>query len=89
MEEVLGGVRTVFAFGGEHLEVQRYKKRLEPAEKIAERKGIFGCIDDAAIRFIYFCSLAISFWFGVQWVLEDRDKTDKTYTTISLITVLE
>lgn len=89
VEEVLSGVRTVFTFGGENVEVQRYKKRLQPAEKIAVKKGIFLGIDDAIMRFLYFGSQAISFWFGVQWVLEDRDKIDKTYTTATLITVSE
>lgn len=87
VEEVLSGIRTVFAFGGEKLEVDRYKKHLVPAVKAAENKGLFACIGDATTRLLYFASCALSFWFGVQWVLEDRDKEDKTYTTATLITV--
>lgn len=87
VEEVLAGVRTVFAFSGERIEVDRYKKYLVPAEKEAEKKGLFACIGDAVSRFMYFASCALSFWFGVQWVLDDRDKEDKAYTTAVLITV--
>lgn len=87
VEEVLSGIRTVFAFGGEKLEVDRYQKNLQPAAKAAERKGVYTCIGDATTRFLYFASCAVSFWYGVQWVLEDRDKEVKTYTTTTLITV--
>lgn len=77
----------MFAFGGEKNEVERYKKHLQPAEKMIERKGIFASIEDASMRLLYFISCALSFWFGVQWVLADRDKNDKTYTVSVLITV--
>lgn len=87
VEEVLSGIRTVFAFEGEKLEVGRYKKNLLPAEIALIKKGIFAGIGDGMTRFLYFASCAISFWFGVQWVLEDREKEEKTYTTATLITV--
>lgn len=87
VEEVLSGFRTVFAFDGEKLEVERYRKRLLPAENAAKKKGIYACFGDAITRFLYFASCALSFWFGVQWVIDDRDKSDKTYTTAVLIIV--
>lgn len=88
VEEVLSGIRTVFAFGGEKIEVERYKKHLQPAEKMIERKGIFASVEDASMRLLYFISCALSFWFGVQWVLADRDKDNKAYTIPVLITVI-
>lgn len=87
VEEVLSGIRTVFAFGGEKLEVERYRKHLLPAQNAAKKKGLYACIGDAVTRFLYFTSCAVSFFFGVQWVLNDRDKIDKTYTTAVLIIV--
>lgn len=87
VEEVLSGIRTVFAFGGEKIEVNRYKKQLEPAVRLIERKGIWTSIEDASMRLLYFISCALSFWFGVQWVLADRDKNIKAYTIPVLITV--
>lgn len=87
VEEVMSGIRTVFAFGGEKLEVERYKRHLLPAENAAKKKGLFACLGDAITRLLYFTSCAVSLWFGVQWVLNDRDKSDKTYTTAVLIIV--
>lgn len=87
VEEVLSGIRTVFAFGGEKLEVERYKKHLLPAENAAKKIGLYACFGDGITRLLYFASCALSFWFGVQWVLDDRDKTDKIYTTAVLIIV--
>lgn len=87
VEEVLSSIKTVFAFGGEKIEVERYKKHLHSAEKIVVKRGLFSCIEDASMRLLYFSSCAVSLWFGVQWVLDDRDKTDKIYTTLTLMTV--
>lgn len=87
VDEVFSGIRTVFAFGGEKHEVERYKKHLLPAEKIDKEKGIFACIEDASLLLLHFFSCALSFWFGVQWVLDDRDKAEKAYTTSVFITV--
>lgn len=87
VEEVLSSIKTVFAFGGEKLEVERYKNHLNSAEEIVVKKGLFSCIGDASMRLLYFSSCGLSLWFGVQWVLEDRDKEDKIYTTLTLMTV--
>lgn len=87
VEEALSGVRTVFAFGGEKVEVDRYTKLLQPAKKAAKQKGLYASICDAVTRLMFFVSCALSFWFGVQWVLLDRDKIDKDYTPASLLIV--
>lgn len=83
----MSGIRTVFAFGGEKIETERYSKLLTPVIRAARRKGMFSSVADGTIRFLYFASCALSFWFGVRWVLEDRDKTHKTYTPAVLIIV--
>lgn len=87
VDEVLSGIRTVFAFVGEKTEVERYKRHLVPIQKVVEAKAICACIEDAIISFLYFVSSALAFWFGVNWVLDDRDKANKSYTTSVLITV--
>lgn len=87
VEEVLNGIRTVFAFAGEKIEVSRYAALLEPARRAAIRKGLFSSISDGITRFLFFASSALSFWIGVQWVLNDRDKSDKEYTPASLLIV--
>lgn len=87
VEEALSGIRTVLAFGGEKVEVDRYTTLLDPARRAAIRKGLFSSISDSVTRFLFFASSALSFWIGVQWVLSDRDKTDKEYTPASLLIV--
>lgn len=87
VEEALNGIRTVFAFGGEKVEVKRYAKLLVPAEKAAKRKGLYSSISDGVTRLLFFVSSALSFWFGVQWVLRDRDQIDKEYSPASLLIV--
>lgn len=87
VEEVLHGIRTVFAFAGEKIEVNRYTALLEPARRAAIRKGLFSSVSDGITRFLFFASSALSFWIGVQWVLDDRDKIDKEYTSASLLIV--
>lgn len=77
----------MLAFGGEKVEVDRYTKLLEPARRAAVRKGLFSSISDSVTRFLFFASSALSFWIGVQWVLDDRDKADKDYTPASLLIV--
>lgn len=87
VEEVLGAVRTVFAFGGEKIEVQRYKKHLEPAKQASNSKGISSSISDGITRVLFFGCCAVSFWFGVRWILDDRDNVNKAYTPASMIIV--
>lgn len=87
VEEVLSAVRTVFAFGGEQIEVQRYAEHLEPAKRASHRKGISSSISDGITRVLFFGCCAVSFWFGVRWILDDRDSVDKAYTPSSLIIV--
>lgn len=87
VEEVLGSVRTVFAFGGEQIEVERYKKHLEPAKQASTNKGISSSISDGITRVLFLGCCAVSFWFGVRWVLDDRYNTIKAYTPASLIIV--
>lgn len=87
VEEVLSGIRTVLAFGGEKVEVERYKNRLLAAERAVKQKSVFACIGDAITRFLFFAACAFSFWIGVHWVLDDREKVEKTYTAAVLIIV--
>lgn len=86
-EEVLSGVRTVYAFGGENLEINRYNQRLENAKNVVKVKGLLTGIEDGVLRFLFLACSAITFWYGVQLVLDDRDKVDKEYTPAVLMIV--
>ena len=86
-EEVLSGIRTVFAFGGEKVEIERYNKRLIKAKNAVRAKGLLSGLGDGIMRFLFFASNALAFWYGVQLVLNDRDKVDKEYTPAVLMIV--
>lgn len=86
-EEVLSGIRTVFAFRGEKKEIDRYNNRLIIAKESGARKGLLSGIEDGVTRFLFFGINALGFWYGVQLVLDDRDKIDKEYTPAVLMIV--
>lgn len=86
-EEVLSGIRTVFAFCGEKAEVERYNRKLIRAKSACKRKGLLSGIGDGIMRFLFFGSNAVAFWYGVQLVLDDRDKENKEYTPAVLMIV--
>lgn len=86
-EEVLSGIRTVFAFGGEKVEIERYNKRLINAKKAVKLRGFLTGLGDGFMRFMYFVCCAATFWYGVQLVLDDRDKVNKDYTPAILMIV--
>lgn len=86
-EEVLGGIRTVTAFCGEKKEAARYNSLLVPAQKAGKLKGIFSGAGEGIMRFMFYASNALAYWYGVSLVLADRDKDDKEYTPAVLMIV--
>ena len=87
VEEVLGAIRTVVAFGGEKSESERYDSYLVPARKAAQRKGAFTGFSDGVLRGLLFISCAGAFWYGVNLILYDRGKEEKEYTPAILMIV--
>lgn len=86
-EEVLGGIRTVKAFGGEQKESERYTDLLRPAQQAGIRKGVYSGVGEAIMRMLFYASNALAYWYGVGLVLEDRDKEMKEYTPAVLMIV--
>lgn len=84
-EEVLLSIRTVAAFGGEKKECERYNEKLKPAGKAGRKKGLWTGLGEAAVRFVFFASNALAFWYGVTLILDDRDKIEKEYTPAVLM----
>lgn len=87
VEEILGGIRTVIAFCGETKEVERYDRLLDPARKAVATKGLATGFGDGMMRFILFASTSLAYWYGLDYILEDRDKVDKKYTPAVLTIV--
>lgn len=87
-EEVLGSIRTVVAFGGEKKELERYSKRLEPAEASGKKKGLYSGVGGGFMWLIIYCIYALAFWYGIKLIIADRGLEDKEYTPAVLIIVL-
>ncbi|XP_040297614.1 bile salt export pump-like [Bufo bufo] len=72
-DEVLSGIRTVAAFGGELKEVDRYDKNLVYAQRWGIRKGIIMGFFTGYMWFIIFLCYALAFWYGSKLVLEEEE----------------
>lgn len=86
-EEVLSGIRTVKAFCGERIESDRYDKLLRPAQLAGHRRGLYSGVAEAIMRFMFYGSNALAYWYGVRLVLNDRDLDVKEYTPATLMIV--
>ncbi|XP_053914028.1 ATP-dependent translocase ABCB1 isoform X2 [Cuculus canorus] len=70
-EEVLAGVRTVIAFGGQEKEIKRYHKNLEDAKRIGIKKSITSNISMGAAFLLIYASYALAFWYGTTLVINE------------------
>lgn len=68
-EEVLAGIRTVIAFGGQKKELERYNKNLEEAKRIGINKAITTNISIGVAFLLIYASYALAFWYGTSLVL--------------------
>ncbi|XP_018424050.1 PREDICTED: bile salt export pump-like [Nanorana parkeri] len=74
-DEVLSGIRTIAAFGGELKEVERYDRNLVYAQRWGIRKGIIMGFFTGYMWFIIFLCYALAFWYGSQLVLDEEEYT--------------
>ncbi|XP_073503103.1 bile salt export pump-like isoform X1 [Phyllobates terribilis] len=72
-DEVLSGIRTVAAFGGELKEVDRYDRNLVYAQRWGIRKGVIMGFFTGYLWFIIFLCYALAFWYGSKLVLEEEE----------------
>ncbi|CAF4933946.1 unnamed protein product [Pieris macdunnoughi] len=75
-EEVLSAIRTVYAFSGQHKELERYETHTNEARKINIKKGFFNGLAMGTLFFCIFCSYALSFWFGNQFIQNEPENYD-------------
>lgn len=71
-EEVFGGIRTVVAFQGQQKEYKRYKEHLRAAQKNNIKRSVFTGISNGIMWFCIYSLMALSFWYGVKLVVDDR-----------------
>lgn len=71
-EEVFSGIRTVFAFGGQEKELQRYQKHLTDARKSGIIRGMLTGSSGGMTFGIMYAVYGLGFWFGVKLIMDDR-----------------
>jgi ATP-binding cassette subfamily B (MDR/TAP) protein 1 len=88
-EEVLSSVRTVVAFDGQKKEITRYEKHLQSAKRNNITKNLFSGISNGFMWFFVFASYALSFWYGVGLILEERNlpQEEITYTPANMVAI--
>uniref|UniRef100_A0A4W4E5J6 ABC-type xenobiotic transporter n=1 Tax=Electrophorus electricus TaxID=8005 RepID=A0A4W4E5J6_ELEEL len=80
-EEVLSAIRTVFAFGGQRKEIQRYQKNLEEAKNVGIKKAVTVNIAVGFTYFMIYMAYALAFWYGSTLIFAGE------YSIGSLLTV--
>ncbi|KFM57755.1 Multidrug resistance protein 1, partial [Stegodyphus mimosarum] len=87
-EEVLSGIRTVVAFGGERKEIQRYDNHLAKARKKGIIRSLLTAISEAIAWLGIFCGYALAFWYGSRLILAEKDEINPEYSSGTLVIVL-
>ncbi|XP_072179666.1 ATP-dependent translocase ABCB1-like [Diadema setosum] len=80
-DEVLSGIRTVVAFGGEEEEVERYSRNLVEAKKESIKKDTFTLLSQGFLFFAIYGSYAIAFWAGTIFYIRGQISPGDILTT--------
>ncbi|KAK7874401.1 hypothetical protein R5R35_001497 [Gryllus longicercus] len=88
VEEALAAIRTVVAFHGQRKEAHRYAERLQPAEAMGCKRGLYTGLGSGVFWFIVYASYSLAFWYGVELILEGRETGSNEYTPAVLVIVL-
>lgn len=77
VEESLHNIRVVNCFAWEKNQASRYDKLVDVARLIGTKSGAFGGLGFGLTYFFFFCSYALSFWYGGKLI------ADRTYNSKS------
>jgi ATP-binding cassette subfamily B (MDR/TAP) protein 1 len=75
-EEVLAGIRTVIAFGGESKEMIRYEDHLRDAQRSGILRSMVTGVSSGLISGIMFFMYGLGFWYGVKLIMDDRESLE-------------
>jgi ATP-binding cassette subfamily B (MDR/TAP) protein 1 len=70
-EEVLSGIRTVVAFGGQAKELERFGGNLTGARTAGILRGIFTGLSSGVTLGVMFGVYGLGFWFGIKLIIDD------------------
>ncbi|KAL3285399.1 hypothetical protein HHI36_019503 [Cryptolaemus montrouzieri] len=88
-EEVFSAIRTVIAFDGQKTEMKRYENHLEEARKNNIKRSFFTGASHAALWLFFYANCALSMWYGVTLIIDERSLPpgEKTYTPAIVVAV--
>lgn len=76
VKEVIESLRTVFSFGGQQKEVQRFQKDMQPIECAIYRRSLICGLEAGLWWLLTFASYALAFWYGVEMVFSSSASND-------------
>ena len=74
-QEVLGSIRTVFAFNAEAKEAERYSSSVKAAQKEGEKKGYITAIIAGLFIMVMWLTYALGLWFGSKLIADDMERS--------------
>ncbi|KAK9877111.1 hypothetical protein WA026_016856 [Henosepilachna vigintioctopunctata] len=88
-EEVFSSIRTVVAFDGQKKEIKRYDKHLQDARNNNVKRNLFSGLSNGFIWFFVYSCCALSMWYGVMLIIEEKSlaKDEITYTPGIVVTI--
>ncbi|KAJ1971898.1 hypothetical protein H4R35_004990, partial [Dimargaris xerosporica] len=86
-EEVISGIRTVMAFGGQESEIRRYDQKITEAMHKGIRKALIGGVGTGAINAIMFLTYALGFWYGVKLAAEGTLDSSQVLNVFFALTI--
>jgi ATP-binding cassette, subfamily B (MDR/TAP), member 1 len=84
VEEALGSVRIVQAFGANQKLVKKYDAYLDVAKAFGVKKGPILGIQYSCEFFMMYCAYALAFWYGIRLLLNGELASGGTLTTYVL-----
>ncbi|KAJ1990392.1 hypothetical protein H4R33_001718 [Dimargaris cristalligena] len=75
-EEVISGIRTVMAFGGQDREVDRYGVKVNSALRLGVRKAYITGAGVGCMMLLIFFTYALGFWYAIKLTSEGNLRGD-------------
>lgn len=87
-DEVLAGIRTVVAFGGEPKETKRYKGRMRISKQNSLKKGFYAGLSGGFVWALSYWTHVVAFWYSEYLLIQDWDEDEKEFSLAALMVTL-
>ncbi|KAF3483014.1 multidrug resistance protein [Arthroderma uncinatum] len=88
VEETLGSIRVVVAFGAGDRLRKKYDHHLEAAKAFGVKKGPILGVQYSSEFFIMYCAYALAFWYGIKLLLQGKIGTGGDILTVLFSIIL-